>query len=41
MLDRNGVNMFNEFNSMYEYTMSLTLQNKVEELFNMMHNVDS
>ncbi len=40
MHDINGVNMFNKFNSIYEHIMSLTMKNKVEASFYIMHNVD-
>jgi len=33
MRDRNGLNMFNKFDSIYRHIMSLTMKNKVEASF--------
>ncbi len=40
MRDRNGVDMFNKFNSIDEHIISLIMKNKVEASFYVMHNVD-
>jgi hypothetical protein len=37
---KNGINMFNKLNLIYEHILSLTMKNKVEKSFYIMNDAD-